>query len=392
MNKLLFLTKDLEPGGIQTVTVFLANALVGCGNQVSIVIFEKPRNDMLRNILRDDIPIYVLSGFSYSRKNTADLRYILQKHGIRVVINQYGLPYIPIKLIRKASKGQDCKVISVYHSDPISNARVLAVENQLKKYKSGLRNKILSIKKSLYSFITRNSMAYVYRSSDSYCLLSDKFVQNFVNFTHISSPQKIVVIPNPVTLNVGEFSYSPHNKKNKILYVGRVETIVKRVDRVLEVWRLLEQKYQDWQLYIVGDGDALENLKIKASQYNLHNIHFEGFQNPIKYYEEASLLLLTSDFEGFGLSLVEGMTFGVVPIAYGSYTALEDIINDGENGFIIKPEGGSFKPENMAIKVSYLMDNYEFRNKMAVNALEISKKFSPNRILSEWNALFEKLI
>ena len=58
------------------------------------------------------------------------------------------------------------------------------------------------------------------------------------------------------------------------------------------------------------------------SNLQLKHVKLEGMQYPRQYYERASILLLTSDFEGFGLVIVEGMAFGVIPIAYGSYSAV----------------------------------------------------------------------
>lgn len=97
----------------------------------------------------------------------------------------------------------------------------------------------------------------------------------------------------------------------------------------------MEASFPDWKLIIVGDGVEKRNLVEKVIQLKLNNVVFEGFQNPSLYYKRASILMLTSEYEGFGLVVVEAMSFGVIPVVYGSYSAVYDIISDGVDGVIL---------------------------------------------------------
>lgn len=69
----------------------------------------------------------------------------------------------------------------------------------------------------------------------------------------------------------------------------------------------------------------------------LKRITFYGFQNPDEFYKKSLVSCMTSNFEGFGMVLVEAMQYGCVPFAFDTFTALHDIIDDGVNGFIIPP-------------------------------------------------------
>lgn len=389
---ILFLTKDLEPGGIESVTVYIANALCNKGHSVSIVLFNDIKNRMLKEKMHPSISLHILSGYNGGNENVLLLRKILIHEHINIIVNQYGLPFLPIRLIKKAKKGLFLKTISVYHSDPIANARILDLDHKIAICSRFLVKKLLLSQRRLYRYVTGISMKYVYRNSDAYVLLSERFRENFKSFTKVSDDEKITIIPNPVTLDTHDFLYNPQHKKKHVLYVGRIERVVKRVDRVVEVWSMLEKRHPDWQLYIVGDGDGLQMIKDIANQKKLKNIHFEGFQNPQSYYETASILMLTSDFEGFGLTLVEGMKYGVVPIAYGSYASVEDIIENNINGYIVKPVNGSFSVNAMREKLELVMDDYSLRTKMATNALNIGKKFDLPLIINKWEHLFRKII
>lgn len=177
-----------------------------------------------------------------------------------------------------------------------------------------------------------------------------------------------------------------------MIYVGRLDYNQKRVHRIIETWALIEDCFPDWKLTLVGDGVERKNLESLAKTLNLHHISFEGFADPRPYYERASILLLTSEFEGFPLVLAECMSFGVVPVVYGSYSAVYDIIRDGENGMIIKPQIGGFSANDMAKAVKLVMENETKRNDMALQAITTSKNYSIETIYKQWMAVLNTTI
>ena len=142
---------------------------------------------------------------------------------------------------------------------------------------------------------------------------------------------------------------------------------------------------------IVGDGTEKVELQKLAHNLGIERISFEGFQEPKCYYERASILILTSEYEGFGLVIVEAMSFGVVPVVYGSYSAVYDIISDGSDGLILPYDRNGFKAEAMAEKLLTLMDDDDYRISIAQKAVEKSKKYSIRSIVDSWENLFSKL-
>lgn len=182
------------------------------------------------------------------------------------------------------------------------------------------------------------------------------------------------------------------NKQKEIIYVGRIDHQQKRTSRIIETWSLLEDKFPDWTLRIIGDGEERENLERFCKDLNLRNVFFEGFKQPTEYYKRASALLLTSEYEGFGLVIVEGMSFGVVPVVLGSYSAVYDIIKNGENGIIVPYDKSSgFHPEEMAKHITWLIEHETERDNIARNAYESSKTFSLDKIASSWQSVFNNL-
>lgn len=382
--------KVYEIGGQEVVTSVLAKSFSDNNNNVIIACFNQPNKMMVRRTC-DAVKVYSLNGFNYSENNVAKLRDILISEKIDIVINQWGLPYIGAKVLEKAKKGLNVKVIAIYHNDPGTNARIKDVEIELSKTDNGFKRLLLIAKKNLYGFITSRSMRYVYNHSDVYQVLSPSFVERFKNFTGIKNPKKLMVQTNPVTIETGDFVLKPANKEKEIIYVGRIDYNQKRVYRVIDTWALLEKRYPDWRLTIVGDGVERENIEKQAKALGLKNVSFEGFKSPIEYYKRARILMLTSEYEGFPLVLAECMSFGVVPAVYGSYSAVYDIVNDGVNGIVFPYQKEGFSAEKAAIQLQKIMHKDAVYNDMAEKAIETSKRYSVDEIYKSWEETFEKL-
>lgn len=385
---ILFLMKYYSLGGVEMVTNVLASRFLDNGCRVSIVSFIEPSNEIL---CRKDSRIiyYLLSGFNTSKKNIDQLRNILIEEKIDIVINQWGLPYVPIYVLKKASKGLSLKIFSVHHNSPKTNGRLKDIEIAMSETNNKFCALILCMKKVLTYYVTSYSMWYVYQKSDKYILLSDSYIREFLSFTRVKKATKLVVITNPITIPyIEEYEKILSYKREEIIYVGRIDYNQKRVYRVIEVWKLLEKKYPDWKLIIIGDGEEKSKLEEQSFQLGLKRIVFEGFKNPLEYYKYASLLILTSEYEGFPLVIPEGMAWGVVPCVYGSYSAVYDIVKDDVNGIIIEPQKDEFDAENMAERMSLLMcDNVRLKL-MAKAAKQMSNQYSLDVVSDSWYKLF----
>ena len=359
---ILFLMKFFEVGGQEVVTTNLAKCFNDHKHHVAIACFNQLNKQMVDRTDKN-IKIYKLNGFQYSKENVNRLRDILISEKANIVINQWGLPYIGAKVLYEAKKGLNIKTIAIYHNDPGTNARIKDVELEIEHTNNLFKQTLLSIKKKLFKYITSRSMRYVYNHSDIYQVLSPSFIERFKTFTGITHPKKLMVQTNPVTIDAKDFIFNPAKKEKEILYVGRIDYNQKRVYRVIDIWALLEKKFPDWHLTIVGDGIERKNIEHKANELGLRRVSFEGFQSPKVYYQRAKILLLTSEYEGFPLVLAECMSFGVIPTVYGSYSAVYDIIDNGVNGIIFPYHKNGFSAELAAKEIELLMtDEFIYKN------------------------------
>ena len=388
---ILFLLKSLEIGGLEVVTSVLANKFAKEGHNVCVYSFLGGEHSIAERFC-EQIKVYQQNNYSVCKENIQALRKVVIGNRVGVIINQWGLPYIPIKVAKKAIEGLDVKIVSVYHSAPGSNGRIQEVNLSLSKCNNVFQNIWLRLKRKIFQIITSASMRYVYKNSNLYLVLSDNYVDEFIHFTHIKNLNHLMVQTNPITIDTGGFRYEAHCKTKEIIYVGRLEVVVKRVDRVIDTWSHLEKDFPDWRLTIVGAGDDKSRLEKRVQELSLQRVSFAGFQTPVEYYKRASILMLTSDFEGFPLVLPECMSLGVIPAVYDSYAAVGDVIEDGKNGIVFPYHNGNYDAKEAADLLSKLMRDESLRERMAQAAMEKSKRFSIDTIYGEWMGKFERLM
>ena len=100
----------------------------------------------------------------------------------------------------------------------------------------------------------------------------------------------------------------------------------------------------------------------------------------------GSILLVPSRYEGFSLSLVEGMSQGLIPVTYPVGIAPE-IIRQGENGYLIRTQA-----EGKRIIREILRLSTERRLEIAREAWKTSRQFSANTIARKLMRVHEKTI
>lgn len=371
-------------GGVEKVSTILANEFVKKGMQVSIVSFEQPFPELAKDELNPNVSLYKLDFPVNTKANKMTLRRIIRKEKIDILINQWCIPYYVTRLCRQAIKGTSCKLIAVHHNKPDTNARIKNIEIAIEQKKG---NKVVNWGKLLaVKTISRLSSRYVYERSDKYIVLSPGFIPIAQKFIWKTNAFKMLSIFNPITIDVG--CENDRMKQNEVIYVGRIEDNQKRTFRLVEIWKELEPLFPDWHFTIVGDGPDRQKLENNIKEQELKNISIEGFKAPLPYYKKASILLLTSEYEGFGLVVVEGMTYGVIPVVLGSYVAVYDIIDNGRSGIICPYP---YSKDVFIHRLKDLMNNRELRKRMAHSAMQASHKFERETIVNEWMKLFRQL-
>lgn len=364
-------------GGVEVVSTVLANQFIKDGHQVTIASYKQPLKDAAPLNLSEKCNLLYLSTPVFSIKNIKKLREYILSHNVEVLINQWVVPFYATGLWKLATCGTNCKVYSVHHNQPDTNMHIQALKKQVEDGKSYL--------KGLYGLvreISRLSLKFCINSSHKFIVLSPTFIPVAQAYSRVLEKDKFLAIPNPNPVSCCD---KVATKEKEILYVGRIEYNQKRTDRVIDIWKELEPLNPDWKLTIVGDGDDREDLQNLIDEYGLRNVAITGFVNPLEYYRKASILLLTSEYEGFGLVIVEAMSNGVVPVVYNSFESASDLVNNGYNGLLLdKP----FFLSQFTNAIQGLMNKPDYLNELSNNGKVFSRNYAVDRIVEEWYKVF----
>ena len=373
-------------GGVERVTGLLMKGLTA----------RKYR--CINIVCKDNCSIYYERTISEQTK-IEDIDTYLIENKVDAIINQEGIFSDRFSLMKKDLKWKG-KYIVVFHNDPSMYCYLFSkerIKTEIYNPANKLTNRVgwlarLLLYKIWYPrVIGKIRSAYLnnYNNCDHLVFLSSHFFSNYKQITKIEDMTKCVAIPNPLSfLEIADDSVL-RQKKKEILIVSRLYEPEKRISLCLNVWKnLMKKGYSDWMLRIVGYGQDEDNYKLFVKKENLKNVIFEGKQESYKFYKTASIFLMTSAFEGWGLTLTESLQMGVVPVTMDSYKSIHDIITDNYNGKIV-PNNNINELQN---QIEGLMNDKELLLNMACNALKSADKFKLDNVLDKWERIINQKI
>lgn len=197
----------------------------------------------------------------------------------------------------------------------------------------------------------------------------------------------VVVLPNPVSFfpeSIGDVT----KIFGRIISVGRLAE-QKRFDRLIKAFSLIANRHPKWFIDIYGDGslrEELENLVDEKRLVNRINI-LPPTQNIMMEYLKSQFFVLSSDYEGFGLVLVEAMACGIPVVSTDCPFGPSDIINNGETGLLTKME-----VEDLAQKIEWMISHEEKRHKMGIEARKSAAKYQKDVIIKEWERVYKMFL
>lgn len=211
-----------------------------------------------------------------------------------IVITMNNLQIIPLLLVRKKIKNM--KVVSWNH---------------------------FSLKYTKLNFLLKYC--------DSFLAISSGIKNELINLG-INS-QNIHLIFNPVDKT--DLIIPCSTDVMKLIYVGRVQ--YKKQKNMSELFNILGKLDFKWNLDIYGDGpkDEKEQLVNLSKKLGIQqNITWNGWKSDVwKKIKNADLLVMTSKYEGFPMTLIEAMSHGIPVLSSDCDSGPEDIIND-KNGML----------------------------------------------------------
>lgn len=384
MNICFLITQYPNPqsGGIENVTYRLALGLLSHENNVSCITFGKPNGSYL--------PFECLC-ISENTNEDIILDFI-SKRSIDIIINQcieikwfYILKYIRLKL-------PNIKLIKAHHTDPLSSLKGVYDNEPLYIDDNSFSRLVYHIspitflrKRRRYSYLKNlyNEWGHFY---DSVVLLSHRFIPLFKQLSGDNNCL-VTAIENPVDSNLEEKSI---NKEKIILFIGRLNQEAKRPDRLMKIWEKIYKSFNDWKLIFIGDGPLRNSLEKYVERHHIEHVYFTGQINPSDYLKKASIICITSTYEGFSLVCAEALANNVIPIAFNSYEAVKDLIYDGKTGLLVKP----YDLNAYAKKLANLMSNSTYADQLRnciLNDTGFKVRYAMGSVVEKWEKLFTEL-
>lgn len=204
--------------------------------------------------------------------------------------------------------------------------------------------------------------------------------------------QKVVVIPNPVSKV--EVTNSHVNLMDMIGTAKQAPTIVamgrmnkeKGFDLLLKAFAMVTSLHPDWRLVIFGEGQERNNLTSLSKDMGVSDkVFMPGLvKNPAHLLKQADIFVMSSRFEGFPNALLEAMACGLPVISFDCPGGPGEIIRDGIDGLLVKPEDVNA----MANAMKRLIENKEERQRFGSHATEVCDRFSMDKIMRMWEVLF----
>ena len=370
-RKILFLIlRHNNPlkGGVQRVCDNLAQGFNEKGYE-TYSITEKVEGDTHYN-----------ASFTFQGNSVQDkimfLESIVDKLGINIIINA-NVDEKTTNDILLPLKGK-VLIIGHYHNSPFG---INSWINPIKNYKFAQNYCFRTLAYYIQRYRQKGKIRKMVSSIDCLVLLSDNYKPEMSHLT-FGANIKMYGIPNPFPCVEIEI----YKKEKMLLYVGRICNQHKRIHSLLNVWKIVSKSLPDWHFYLLGGGDELDYWKNNSEQMGLNNIHFNGFEDPKEYYSKARFLLMTSNYEGFPMTIVEAMQYGCIPVVFDSFAAVHDVIENGKNGVIIP----KFSEKQFAEAIVLLSSQAKKCEVMGEDAQMSVKRFSIDNIVEKWEAIFKE--
>ena len=360
-NKIIFVVKNLDIGGMQKALVVFANylsekydvsiySIEGSGDfennlKGSIkVIYGNERvanyvrlmgtnKDQLRNNFRS----YLKKGlYRYLQKmklgsliNNNIINEIDFSSKYDIAISYTGYPGIWDKMV--LSKIQAKKKLVWIHNDPFKLGIDKLDANKYYNEFDGIINVSLDCKKKF-----------------------DEIAKNLIQKSHLMYN----MIDEDELINKAVLEIPYEKGKFIISTVARLQNSSKRFDRIIACCEMLiREGYTNFEWHIVGGGPDINWLKEEISSRGVERyIVVHGLKmNPYPYIKQSNLFVLASDYEGYGITIREAQILKT-PVVVTNFDCANETIKNGYNGIIVEKN-----EESLFNAIVLMMENkYEY--------------------------------
>ena len=352
--KITFILQSLGEGGSERVASSLANYFVKRNHQVQIIMIYK--NETYFKV----DPSCKVCFCDFGDNNLNKIQKLIKLRnmicGDYVIAFGYG-PSVNTRLATIFSKR---KIIVSERTDPNHDE---SVTNYLKK--------ILKIA----SFYLSN-----------YCVFQTEGAMEYYG-NRIKNKSSIISNPLEKVRN-----FNPPKERKKIIVTTSRLSEQKNIPLLVDAFSMLHNDLPEYKLVIYGRGHLEASIKKKIDELNLNEyVILAGFIAPNLVAEkiyDASLFVMSSDYEGVSNSLMEALSLGLPVVSTDSVPGgARSLITNGENGYLT--EIGNCDELYKTMKL--VLENKTIQDRISLKALEINDKNSIESIGEKWLKILDLL-
>lgn len=364
--RLLFAIKSLNVpgGGAERVLVQIANALVEWGHQLCVLTFDSPGPSFYPldpRVERIDLAV------GPPGQPTPRLRLLAAMPRMRSAVKRW----------------RPDLVLGFMHSMYLplgaalawSGVRVVASEHTMSRHFHGktLQRALVRFSHSLFLAKTVPSES-VRREHDPHML------------------PRVFVLPNPLDLAALDGVWrEPPDDPPVLLTVGRF-MVEKNHKDLVEAFGRVAGEFPGWTLRLVGEGELREDIELAVrSTPHGNRILLPGATRDIRAeYRRASIVVVPSRFESFGMVTAEAQACGRPVIGFADCPGTNELVQDGVTGLLVP--GGEDRVQGLVDGLRQLMGDPAQRARLGAAGPAAVQRFSIGHVVEAWESFMEAAV
>lgn len=355
--KITFFIGGLSGGGAERVTCNLANFLANRGHEIKVLTMsdDKPSYTIDNKVQR--IPLLITSERKNIIYNSVLRLYRIVNHLRKSKVDAYVvmLPVTTILLLRLRF---------------LTKAKVIAAER---------------VDPAQYPVKKQKQLKYLARKADGWVFQIEE-ERNW--YGDATGKAKVSIIPNAINPDFIKPAYG--GKRQKVIVTAGRLTEQKNHLLLIKAFAQIYSKFPDHKLIIYGDGPLKEKLLKTTNELSVENdVVLAGYTTSIgEKIKDASLFVLSSDFEGMPNALMEAMVLGLPCVSTDCDGGGAKFLIENEKNGLLVPKGDV---DAIVAAMERMLADREFAERCGQEAHKICERLAPERIYEEWELFIEKI-
>ena len=323
INKYLFVTNSLSSGGAERVVSIIASGMAEKGYDVHLILYKRVKNEYP---ISDKVRLHLLpKGNGENKIKYYTQKFIIMRKMIYEIRPDVIIPFLPDQVNHFFLASRFINIPFIY---TVRNNPFLYPESKNMRFVG----KLVAV------------------LSTGIFLQTAEQAKFFPKFTR----KKIFVVPNPVSNVLIECNYQKRESIVEIATFGRLSA-QKNQRLLIRAFAMVYKTNKSIKLTLYGSGEEENNLKVLVKELGLEDaVTFRGrVSNVTDALMSTDLFVLSSQYEGMPNALMEAMAVGLPCISTDCPTGPKDLIQNKENGILIKSNDVSA----LANAINYCLEN-----------------------------------